>query len=456
MTAVDDTDIAIARERIVRQLRDRVYACVPVTHQAFGKLLSLLSIEASAQVPTACVSTGTRSRLLVNPAFVARHCRTDEHLAMLVLHELYHVLLGHTRLYPRVTPAQNWAFDCLINAQLCRLFPEPRHTGFFAQFVDGVEGPARLLAPPAGWRPKRAGGSRPPTGACDALSHTHWRLYSDESVTTEELYRLLARTGTGLAVEGTPLLGNHDGPDASLHPEALREVRDIVARWPMLARRSGRDQGAEMREEHLPPGVRRARTVRVLRQAIARAAGRAGHGLAQRIHASATPTLAPFDAGHDRRAALQRLLGAEPLLVAGESIARQRSPVERVRVYLDVSGSMDQVLPALYAALMSCADLVEPVVWGFSTAIGALTHAQLRAGVRLGTGGTDIDAVTRHLLASGAKRALVVTDGWVGAVPHDHRAELERRRVRLVAAITHAGSGRFAEAIGAPVLRLPA
>ena len=470
MTAVADPE----RVRVARQLRDRIHACVPVTHQAFGKLLSLLSIEASDEVPTACVTTGARSRLLVNPAFVARHCRTDEHLAMLVLHELYHVLLGHTRLYPRVTPAQNWAFDCLINAQLCRLFPDPRHTSFFAQFVDGAEGPARLLAPPAHWHPGHANGGRPPAGELSALSDTHWRLYSDESVTTEELYRLLERVGAEFVVDGrggsgggdgAPLLGNHgnDGnrsdpgdAGAPLHPEALREVRDIVARWPMLERRSGRDQGGEMREDRVTLATRRAQTARVLRQAIARAAACAGPGLAQRIEAGTVPTLAPFDTGRDRRAALQRLLGVEPLFAAGESIVRQRSPVERVRVYLDVSGSMDDVLPALYAALASCLELVEPIVWGFSTDIGALTHAQLRAGTRLGTGGTEIGTVTGHLLASGARRALVVTDGWVGSVPDDHRAALARRRVRLVAAVTHDGDPEFAEAIGAPVLRLPA
>src|SRR5690606_20843730 len=174
-----------------------------------------------------------------------------------------------------------WAFDCLINAQLCRLFPGPRYTSFFAQFVDRVEGPARLLAPPAHWRANLAAGGRPPAGERDALSDTRWRLYSDESVTLEELYRLLERAGAQFVGDGghgggnrggkrggnrggrrgrsagservdeLPLLGNHadhaDG-DAPLHPEALREVRDIVARWPMLERRSGRDQGGEMRE----------------------------------------------------------------------------------------------------------------------------------------------------------------------------------------------------------------
>ncbi len=424
-------------------MRERIHACVPVTHQAFGKLLSLLSIEASDKVPTACVTTGARSRLLVNPEFVARHCRTDEHLAMLVLHELYHVLLGHTRLYPRVTRAQNWAFDCLINAQLCRLFPHPRFTSFFTQFVRGDGSAADLLAPPAQWRANLPDGGRPPAGQCSALSDTHWRLYSDESVTTEELYRLLERVAVVAGeLPPHPARQPRPMPTCRLHPEALREVRDIVARWPMLERRSGRDQGGAMHEERVPPGARRAQAVRVLRTAIARAAGRTGHGLAQRIGARTTPT--PCAVRHRARPPRRSAAPARRRAAVRRrrSVVRQRSPVERVRVYLDVSGSMDDVLPALYAALASCLDLVEPIVWGFSTDIGALTHAQLRAGVKLGTGGTEIGTVTGHLLACGARRALIVTDGWVGKVPDDHRAALARRRVRLVAALTAPGRRR--------------
>jgi hypothetical protein len=37
-------------------------------------------------------------RLLINPQFVEAHAATPERLLMLVMHELHHVLLGHTRL----------------------------------------------------------------------------------------------------------------------------------------------------------------------------------------------------------------------------------------------------------------------------------------------------------------------------------------------------------------------
>jgi hypothetical protein len=129
--------------------------------------------------------------------------------------------------------------------------------------------------------------------------------------------------------------------------------------------------------------------------------------------------------------------------------------LERVAVYLDVSGSMEAVLPALYAALAGCLDKVEPVVRGFSTRIGAISHAQLREGVRLGTGGTEIATVTADLIARRVRRAIIVTDGWVGVIPADHAAALRRRRVRLAVVLTSPGDGAFALRLRLPVFTLP-
>ena len=165
-----------------RLLADRVRQCVPLRHPAFGKLLQLLSIEASDAVPTAAVTVGARSRMLINPAFVARRCRTDAHLSMLVMHEIYHVLLGHTRMYRRPTLAANWAFDCIINAQLCRLHPDVEFTSFFSANA-APEGLWSLIGPSVGWPAS-------PRYASGALGDVHRRLYDDAGATTADLFAL--------------------------------------------------------------------------------------------------------------------------------------------------------------------------------------------------------------------------------------------------------------------------
>ena len=68
--------------------------------------------------------------MLLNPDFVLAHCQRDEHLVLLVLHELWHVLLAHTRMYERATTVDNIAFDAIINAGLARSFPGPQWRGF--------------------------------------------------------------------------------------------------------------------------------------------------------------------------------------------------------------------------------------------------------------------------------------------------------------------------------------
>jgi hypothetical protein len=62
-----------------------------------------MDIVESDEVPTAAVECQLQPRLLINPGFVEKHAETPEKLLVLVMHELHHVLLGHTTLFPAVT-----------------------------------------------------------------------------------------------------------------------------------------------------------------------------------------------------------------------------------------------------------------------------------------------------------------------------------------------------------------
>ena len=61
------------------------------------------------------------------------------------------MLLGHTTLFPRLTPAHNFVFDAVINGVLCRMFPSPAHTAFFTDFYRDDLFPECLLRPPRDW-----------------------------------------------------------------------------------------------------------------------------------------------------------------------------------------------------------------------------------------------------------------------------------------------------------------
>ena len=132
-----------------------------------------------------------------------------------------------------------------------------------------------------------------------------------------------------------------------------------------------------------------------------------------------------------------------------------RDTAERVHVYLDVSGSMNGVLPLLYAALVPLLAYVRREVHLFSTAVADVSHDALRRGVALTTSGTQIDIVTEHMLAQRVRRAVIVTDGWVGNVPGEHARVLAGRRTKVSAVVTHGGDARFMEVLRGKAFRLP-
>src|SRR5512145_2705921 len=113
------------------KLASRLIGSLPAASVEMETLCRLAGIKISSKIPTAAVECVHRPRLLINPEFAARYCQRDEHLFLLVMHELWHIILAHTRLYPRVTPLHNIAFDAIINAGLARQFPGPEFRGFF-------------------------------------------------------------------------------------------------------------------------------------------------------------------------------------------------------------------------------------------------------------------------------------------------------------------------------------
>jgi hypothetical protein len=120
-----------------------------------------------------------------------------------------------------------------------------------------------------------------------------------------------------------------------------------------------------------------------------------------------------------------RALGHEPLLHAG--LTSWRRPVrsgERVHVYIDVSGSMDSIKGALYGAVLDCEAFVHRRVHLFSTKVVDLGLAELRRGVCKSTGGTDIACVAEHMAENRIRRALLITDGWVGTPRGGHHVTL--------------------------------
>jgi hypothetical protein len=158
----------------------------------------------------------------------------------------------------------------------------------------------------------------------------------------------------------------------------------------------------------------------------------------------------------DRRAHLQRLLGADPLWWQGTAMQDGRQPAGQVAVYLDVSGSMALWLPVLLESLTEAAALLRWPLYGFSTEVHPVTRSELAAGRFRSTGGTHIACVAQHLADSRIGRAVVITDGDVQAVPTALVERLRRNGPRVRVGLLDGCDGSFCSGLGWKVTRMPA
>lgn len=415
-------------------IADSLINALPSASYGLHALLQLAEITESTSIPTAAIECTRRPRLLINPEFVAKHANTSEKLAMLVMHELHHVILGHTRLYPRMTPLDNLVFDAVINSMLCRMLPERATCALFTDFYSEDEFPECFLRPTLDWTPKN-GGSLPaalraPESAY--LADLYARLYSEQGVTYDELREAL--TTSGSPEVSISLLGDHGerGSDGSgdddletRAPELFRHVRSIVARWPQSPTAMigcARDDFVHSGRLSVPPPSRRSR----LRHLLRKVADPKGSARMSRCALQPAPIESPVPV-LDRRAIVAHALGQRPPLYRHTlPHPRRGQGGELVHLYVDVSGSMNGVLGPLYRAVLDCEWMMHPAVHLFSTKVCDVGVRDLRAGVIHSTGGTSIECVAQHMQAHRVRRAVIVTDGYVGTPGAEGRAVLER------------------------------
>lgn len=415
-------------------IASRVYDSFPSGNYCLPALLRILEVRETDAVATAAVECRATPLLLVNPAFVEEHAETPEKLLVLVLHELHHVILGHTRLYPRATALDNYAFDAVINATIAHLLPDPEYLAMFTDFYDEDSAVECFLRPAAGWKPGgravvpralRNGGKGPEVRE---LAQLHTALYSKRGVGYDELRRalaplLFARLGEGARVNSLPpLLGDHRGEKEGASsagdlegraPALLEAVREIVERWPQPPQPIlGRSYSSILEERRVRPV---ASPAQALQRAIRAVADLGGEGGAHRVPISSPVAITTAVPAGDRRSTVLRMLGQSPLLFENVLQApRVRRGGEKVHVYVDVSGSVASLVPALYGALLASRELVHPVIHTFSTVISDRTLGELREGRVKSTGGTDVSCVAAHIRQHGVRRAVIVTDGYVG------------------------------------------
>lgn len=462
--------------------KERFFDAFPAGSYAISGWLRLLDFQESREVETAAIRSGGGHVILVNPDFVARHAPTPERQVMLVLHELMHLLLGH-QLRP-TTPLDNLAFYAVINALLCRMLRDRSYWSLFTAYYSANAFPECLLRPPADFAPgSPVSLPRGLSGQeFREFRKIYRELYGEYGATysdlREHLRRFLAarqhpaglslsyldslrrgknrrapeagrlsqgedateRRGrarggtrrkyleespsdpvTWAAFSGVRLLGDHpvqerDWADMDFH--WLEWVRGILAEMAKGAKGRGWSRGEMVLAMPPHPARERENAVR-----IARLIGRVAREGAAPSRRANEDRIRSATAVHalDRKSNILRFLGLQPLLYAWEIPVETKSGIEKVQLYVDVSGSVFEFIPSFYSAVLQCHDLVRPTVCLFSNIVANASWKELRAGAVKTSGGTDINCVLAHMRQHRILRAVILTDGYAGSPAEEFR-----------------------------------
>ena len=456
------------RREIAQQIERRILSLVIAVPYGIEKLLSLLDIVITENIPTAAVPINETPKLYINPNFVQKHCDTEEKLFVLILHELHHVLLGHTRLYKRVTPHHNLAFDAIINAMLSRMNPSPSWTALFRDYYKPDVFPFYFLRPPEGY-PKE-----PKYPENMPINHQRiiYQLYYKNGGSFHEIFYILSRElkilpsifrsnkngipcGSSHKEQGTKeqgesnslskedifdaLLGNHDederGYEHTDNPTVFEAIRAIVERWPQpddpLVGRSLADLKRVMNISV----IQRKTPDKTIKKALFTAAQK-GFITCKKHKFSRPQILQQAWPTKDRRAFPILATGKYNLLY-NKTIQIDEQGIKPIHIYIDVSGSMTGFLSDIISGVISCRKWIVPQIFTFSNGIEETNIQELQNGNYRTTGGTDIVEVSQHIKENRFKNVVLLTDGYVG--PPDKNTIEYIKKINLHIVLTMGG-----------------
>ena len=412
-----------------RDIIDRLYSVVPVGTYQMQELLSMLDIKLStSQTSTACITCKLTPTLYINPDFVENNCKSDEHLFMLVMHELYHKILGHTTMFKRHNDIDNIAFDAVINAILCRSFPQEEYISFFKKLNPSNSFPGCLL------RPKDIDTPKEFECLLDELYTTNTGTYFD---VYNSIIKHCLKNGIKF---NYVLIGDHGDKADDIDDELRSVIEKIVERWPRPPKIiEGRDLGSEVSNYHIDyeesNKKERKKLVRFLR--LAGIGGNKKEIDSRNINNCLSECISFVPSIKDRTLYVRKALQNDVLMYKDNKYIKAPSDKSKsiTYVYLDVSGSVKDDLKFFVPLLINAYKKKECLIFTFSTEVYETSPDDLINGDVKSTGGTNVDCIFEHLFSlpenKAPKKIVILTDGEVGEIKTDYLDEIKRRNIKV-------------------------
>lgn len=415
----------------IEEIKNRLFSVIPTSSLHMMEFLKLMNIRfTEKETESAAVTCTSRPELLLNKNFVDTYCKTDEHLFMLVMHELYHIVLGHTHLFKRHTQIDNIAFDAVINAILCRMFPEEEYISFFKEINTDASFPGCILRP---------AGKDTPAQFMPILKN----LYLTDTGTYFEVYECIANELEEKFKDGKlkyVLLGNHSENNDDMNNPLLKKMLDkVISKWPRELVVNGRDLGGELEDQT----IEFAKAERINQNKMNRLLRKAGviRGSVEKKKISyryvPEEALSVVLDYKDRSLLAKSLIYQKPLLynsvLLNKKIVRENNL--QTLIYLDVSGSVVKDIKHFAPLLLKPYKNKECLLFAFSTLVVPVTYQEFKKGKYKSTGGTCIDCIFKHYFSlpkkKQTKKILILTDGYTGQVKDEFYQRIKAEKIQI-------------------------
>lgn len=366
-------------------------------------------------VETAAISKdGTLS---YNPSFVNETIKSEADLFSLIFHETLHHVFGHF-IY-KAGPIENIAADAIINATISVLYSDHSSRGELFQRLYPHTGLPAILRP----------NSNLGNSALQELYETLYnsrRFYHQQKMSTGELIRILRiilPKGQTLSVL---FLGDHTGwEQADLPAEMIASIAGDIKQSLKHARGNAGYSN-----------VLKSLFVEVLDSRIS-----LSHKLLERY-----TTKQKLDRFKERGQVRQRTTSPIPLnpskrdmtlLAAGcwpgyfhNRHSRPSPHNTGCSIYLDVSGSVQDHLPAIIGVIAKLSSEI-PTLYLFSNTVVEITMKDLMRGNISSTGGTDFDCIAESIIEKNYDKAVIITDGYA-SLSSGLADELKKRKTAIL------------------------
>jgi len=414
------------------EIKQRLYDLLETNSLQLQEFLKLTDIKVVDEgIDTACVTCTSAPTLYLNRKFVEEHCKTNKHLLMLIMHELYHIILGHTFMLKAHNDLDNICFDAVINALLCRNFKDKEYTSFFESLNPSSSFPACLLRPLADDTPK---------DYRDLLT----LLYTSDYATYREIYESLYKKIDELIKDGkckVTLLGNHTGEPCD-NPFIDDIVNRMSKNWDSDNKNYMRGFSDEIETEKTNLKKQSDKRYRKLNKLIKDACYESfNNSVSSEVKIGKVEGVTVIPNYKDRTYFGKSMLSNSPILYKTEYTTRtiSESYNNETMIYLDVSGSVQNEIGKFFYLLKKPLRERRCKLYGFSNKVDHITYDNLIKGVYKTTGGTDLDCVFDHYFKNkkNNNKILIITDGYTGLPNNKNLNLIKKNNVKIYVGVVN-------------------